>query len=42
VEGSFEQSNERSPSIKCWEVHNWRLLEKGSDPSNLFIPRIRH
>jgi hypothetical protein len=29
-----ERGNERSGSIKCWEVlewlHNWRLLKKGS------------
>jgi hypothetical protein len=32
-EGSCEQGNEPSGSIKCWEVlewlHNWQLLRKG-------------
>jgi hypothetical protein len=36
VEGSFENGNETSGSIKCWEVLewllNWRLLKKGSAP----------
>jgi hypothetical protein len=36
VEGSFEQGNEPSASIKCWEVlewlHNWQLLRKGLAP----------
>jgi hypothetical protein len=31
-----EHGNEPPGSIKCWEVleqlHNWRLLRKGSDP----------
>jgi hypothetical protein len=36
VEGSCEQGNEPSGSIKCSEVlqllHNWYLLKKGSAP----------
>jgi hypothetical protein len=36
VEGSCEHGNELSGSIKCWEVleqlHNWKLLKKGSAP----------
>jgi hypothetical protein len=36
VEGSFENGNEPSGSIKCWEIvewlRNWRLLKKGSAP----------
>jgi hypothetical protein len=36
VEGSCDHGNEHSGSIKCWEVleqlHNWRLLKKGSAP----------
>jgi hypothetical protein len=34
--GFCEQDIEPSGSIKCWEVleelHNWRLLKKGSAP----------
>jgi hypothetical protein len=33
MEGSCEQGNELSSSVKCWEVlvwlHNWQFLEKG-------------
>jgi hypothetical protein len=36
VERSCEHGNEPSDSIKCWEVleqlHNWKLLKKGSAP----------
>jgi hypothetical protein len=36
VVGTYEHGNEPSGSIKCWElpeqVHNWRLLRKGSAP----------
>jgi hypothetical protein len=36
VEGSCKHGNEPSGSIKCLEVleqlHNWRLLKKGSVP----------
>jgi hypothetical protein len=36
VEGSREDGNELSGSVKCWEVlerlHNWQLLKKGSAP----------
>jgi hypothetical protein len=36
VEDSYEQVNEPSDSMKCWEVHeqlhNWRLLKKSSAP----------
>jgi hypothetical protein len=39
VEGSCEHGNEPSGSIKCCEVlvklSDWRLLKKGSAPSNL-------
>jgi hypothetical protein len=35
-EGSCEDGNEPSGSIKCWEflewLHNWQLLKKGSAP----------
>jgi hypothetical protein len=35
-EGSCENGNEPSGSIKCWEVlewlHNWLILKKGSSP----------
>jgi hypothetical protein len=38
VEGSCEQDNEPSGSMKCWEVHewlhNWWLLEKGAAPKS--------
>jgi hypothetical protein len=33
MEGSGEDGNEPSGSIKCWEIleelHSWRLLKKG-------------
>jgi hypothetical protein len=36
VKGSCEHGNEPSGSIKFWDaleqLHNWRLLEKGSVP----------
>jgi hypothetical protein len=36
VEGSCEDGNEPSGSLKCWEVleelHNWWLIKKGSAP----------
>jgi hypothetical protein len=36
MEGSCEQGNEISGSMKCWEIleylHNWQLLKKGSVP----------
>jgi hypothetical protein len=36
VEGSCEHGNEPSDFIRCWQVseelHNWRLLTKGSAP----------
>jgi hypothetical protein len=42
VEGSWEHGNESSGSIQCWKVieqlHNWRLLKKGSDPWVSDIP----
>jgi hypothetical protein len=41
MEGSCEHSNELSDSIKCWEVlkqlHNWRLLDKGSAACNQLL-----
>jgi hypothetical protein len=41
VEGSGEHGNEPSGSIKCWEVleqlHNWRLLKKGSAPLSQLV-----
>jgi hypothetical protein len=30
VEGSCEDGNTLSGSIKCWEVLEWQLLKKGS------------
>jgi hypothetical protein len=41
VEGSCEHGNEPSGSIKCWEVleqlHNWRVLKKGSALWSLLV-----
>jgi hypothetical protein len=43
VEGSCEHGDEPSGSLKCWEIleqlHNWRLLKKGSAPqvSKIFL-----
>jgi hypothetical protein len=41
VEGSCEHGNKSSGSIKCWEfleeLHNWRLLEKGSSRSEILF-----
>jgi hypothetical protein len=32
VEGSCERGNEPSGSIKRWEIFEWQLLKKCSDP----------
>jgi hypothetical protein len=41
VEGSYDYDNKLLGSVKCWEIleqlHNWRLLEKGSAPGSKLV-----